>query len=100
MTTHCEESWISIAAQVSLEKDATKLAHLVQQLCCALDSREPLRTERKIAEIVTVCPGARPALTRPLISRVLAVCGNFRLDSRTWARQQGPISRKRCVVSG
>jgi len=39
MTTHSEESWISIATQVSLEKDTTKLAQLVQQLCSALDNR-------------------------------------------------------------
>ncbi len=39
MTTHSEESWISIATQVSLEKDSTKLAQLVQQLCSALDNR-------------------------------------------------------------
>jgi hypothetical protein len=40
MNTHSpDRDWISIAEQVSVEKDTAKLAILLERLCCALDDR-------------------------------------------------------------
>jgi len=61
MTTHSESrAWISIAEQVSVEMDSSKLAILVTQLCSALNDRRGLaenETKREIEQIVASCPG-------------------------------------------
>jgi hypothetical protein len=41
MITHSQDrDWISIAEQVSVEKDSAKLVILVERLCCALNDRK------------------------------------------------------------
>ncbi len=54
MISHPAETWISIAAQVSIETDATKLAHLVQQLCCSLDNRIPTASENEDCGVLPI----------------------------------------------
>jgi hypothetical protein len=40
MITHSQDvDWVSIAEQVSVEMDSTKLAILIKRLCHALDAR-------------------------------------------------------------
>jgi hypothetical protein len=59
MHTHSED-WISIAEQVTVEMDSTKLASLVEQLCHALDYRGrsvDYETKNQIEQTVASCPG-------------------------------------------
>jgi hypothetical protein len=59
MHTHSED-WISIAEQVTVEMDSTKLASLVERLCHALDDRgrsADYETKNEIEQIVASCPG-------------------------------------------
>jgi hypothetical protein len=55
-----DRNWISIAEQVSVEKDPAKLAILVKRLCCALDDRGRRaedETQRESEQIFASCPG-------------------------------------------
>jgi len=39
ITPSQDRDWISLAEQVRVERDSTKLAILVKRLCCALEDR-------------------------------------------------------------
>jgi len=50
ITPSQDRDWISLAEQVRVERDSTKLAILVKRLCCALEDRQRQAEERKLSK--------------------------------------------------
>jgi hypothetical protein len=58
-----KSDWRHLAEQASVEMDSTKLSALVEQLNCALDEQDALRTKRR----GVICSPFLPATAEPLV---------------------------------